>query len=140
MKLNITLLTIISFIVLSNAGYAQNPLLRPGKIIQKKLLKNQRDVFTLSLEKGGYVELVVLQKGVDAAIDVLDPSGKKIKTFDSPNGTDGPEPVSFVATSTGKYQMLVYPLIDETVSIPEKENLAEKIKAVMKLIMSASYQ
>ena len=88
--------------------------LETGKTIQKKLLKGENHLYTISLQKGEYAECVVMQKGVDLAIDVNDPSGKKIKTFDSPNGKDGPEPVSIEALQTGKYQLHVYPLLDQT--------------------------
>jgi erythromycin esterase len=93
----------------------------------KKLLKNEKHVYTAALNKGAYVELIVMQKGVDLIIDVIDPKGKKIGYFDSPNGTEGPEPVTILASAKGNYQIHIYPLIDEAgMSDSDKVKWAEE--------------
>src|SRR5215216_905016 len=99
------LLLMLFFTAFSINSFCQQQVLQPGKTYSKKLQKDENHVYTLSLDKGGYAELTVMQKGVDVAIDLIDPAGKNIKTFDSPNGTDGPEPVSFVASIKGKYRL-----------------------------------
>lgn len=94
-------------------SFSQQQILLAGGSFSKKLLKSENHVYTIALEKGGYAALVVMQKGVDLAIDVIDPSGKKVGYFDSPNGSDGPEPVTIVPSKKGKYRLHIYPLLDE---------------------------
>lgn len=113
MKRTIFFLILILLIIFSTS-YGQTTNLDTGKTIEKKLLKNENHIYTIFLHKGEYAECIVMQKGVDVAIDVTDPSGKKIKTFDSPNGQNGPEPVSVEAIQTGNYQLKIYPLNDQT--------------------------
>ena len=112
MKLTIFLLIVISAFVLPVASYGQGSTLISGKIIDKKMLKGENHLYTISLKKGEYAECVVMQKGVDLAIDVIDPSGGKMRTLDSPNGTEGPEPISIEAVQTGKYELHIYPLVE----------------------------
>ena len=104
MKLSIYSLA-FCVVVLGNSSYSQSTLLKPGKTLEGKLLKGENHVYTIKLLEGEYAECVVMQKGVDLAIDVTDPSGKKLKTFDSPNGTEGPEPVSIEALHAGIYKL-----------------------------------
>ena len=113
--------------LVSHSSFSQEQALLAGSSFSKKLLKNEKHIYTISLEKGSYAELVVMQKGVDLIIDVTDPSGKKIGSFDSPNGSDGPEPVSVTASMKGEYKLYVYPLIDEpNLSDSEKVKWAEQ--------------
>ncbi len=99
--------------VFSLPTFSQQQTLLAGSSFSKKLLKNEKHIYNISLERGGYAALVVMQKGVDLAIDVIDPSGKKVGYFDSPNGSDGPEPVTIVPSKKGKYRLHIYPLLDE---------------------------
>src|SRR6266496_2691034 len=114
---------IILALIFSTPSFSQQEVLLVGSSFSKKLLKNEKHVYAVTLEKGGYAELVVMQKGVDLAVDVTDPAGKKIGYFDSPNGTEGSEPVTISASAKGKYQIHIYPLIDE----PQMSD-SEKIK------------
>ena len=118
MKTTLFLPIVILSFFLSLASFGQSTELIPGKSIERKILKGENHLYTITLRKGEYIECVVMQKGVDLAIDVNDPAGKKLKTFDSPNGTDGPEPVSFDAMQSGKYQLHIYPLSEQT-QIPD---------------------
>ncbi len=113
MKLNSFLFILISLVAISVISYGQVVTLEPGKTTEKKLLKGQNHLYTIYLNKGEYAACTFVQKGVDLAIDVSNPSGKKIKTFDSPNGKEGPEPVSIEALQTGNYQLRIYPAIDQ---------------------------
>ncbi len=81
----------------------------PGKEIHSKLMAGKHDKYAIKLKKGEYATCVVMQEGVDVAIDIYSPIFKLIKSFDSPNGQNGPEPVSFVADTTGVYLMDIYP-------------------------------
>jgi hypothetical protein len=53
---------------------------------------------------------VVEQHGIDLLIQVMSPTRKNLGDFDSPNGGEGPENVSFVAGPAGPYNVTVAPL------------------------------
>lgn len=91
---------------------SQSAELTTDKTIEKKLLKDQQHQYTVNLKWGGFLSFTAMQKGVDLAIDVLTPTGNKLKTFDSPNGARGPEAVGFDAVAAGTYKIIVYPLIE----------------------------
>jgi len=91
---------------------AQNNVLLPNKAIDKKLAPGEHHPYTVSLKTGEYFTATVMQKGVDVAIDVIDPQGKKLGTFDSPNGDQGPEPITIEAQSAGNYQLDIYNFVD----------------------------
>jgi erythromycin esterase len=113
MKTTIFLSIVILSVFVSGISYGQGTELIPGKPITVKILKGENHLYTITLRKGEYAECVVMQKGVDLAIDVNDPAGKKLKTIDSPNGIDGPEPISIEALQNGKYQLHIYPMNDQ---------------------------
>ena len=48
----------------------------------------------LALGAGKYAELVVDQQGVDVVVELFGPGGALLNSVDSPNGRQGPEPVS----------------------------------------------
>jgi hypothetical protein len=90
---------------------AQGPTtLQLGTPIERTLKAGQTQEFTINLEENTFVQLVVEQRGIDATVKVFAPSGKIIGDFDSPNGNDGPEHVSFVAAAAGPYLIAVTPL------------------------------
>ncbi len=66
--------------------------------------------FNLKLEAGQFARVVVMQKGVDVVVTALAPSGAKVAEVDSPNGTQGPEPVDLYAKEGGTYTFLVQSL------------------------------
>ena len=101
-------------LTLSASTAAQGPaILSPGGPISQRLVPPQAHRFALPLRSGESAELVVDQKGVDVAVDVLDPRGRLLDTIDSPNGRNGPEPVFVVARTTGNYVVVVRPLDGE---------------------------
>lgn len=78
--------------------------------LEANIAPGQIDSYTLPLRKGESAEIVVLQQGVDLAVDLVAPDGKLVTTVDSPNGRDGPEPVSIQAEAAGRYAIRVRPL------------------------------
>lgn len=109
MKSTMFFLIVVISTVLSVASYGQSTELIPGKTIERKMLKGEIHQYYISLKKGDYVKLVVVQKGVDLLIDVINPSGKTMETVDSSNGTEGSDPISIEAEQTGKYELKIYP-------------------------------
>jgi len=73
--------------------------------IERQMTTEDTHNLTINLEQDQMIELVVQQRGIDVVITVFAPDGKSIGAFDSPNGTSGPEPVSFMAEATGKYRI-----------------------------------
>lgn len=89
---------------------AQEQSLQPGTTLERQIGPNDNQIFTITLTENQYVELVVEQHGVDVVVRVASPDGKSLGEFDSPNGDNGPENVSFVAVTAGTYRVGVAPL------------------------------
>lgn len=77
------------------------------KPIEDKLAGLQQHEYQVVLEKGQFVHLVVEQKGVDVIVRLYAPNGKKITEVDSPNGTQGPEPLIAIAEEAGCHRVEV---------------------------------
>lgn len=84
--------------------------LQVGTPIERTLGPGQAQEFTVTLEENNFVQLVVEQRGIDVVVRVVSPAGKALGEFDSPNGNDGPEHVSFVGATAGAYRINVSPL------------------------------
>ena len=101
--------TLLLLFFLCSAASAQTPLV-PGTPIERKLQSGQVDTFTIDLEQNKFIQVVVEQSGIDVVVKVFSPSGKSLGEFDTPNGAEGPEHVSFVAVAAGSYRVEVGPL------------------------------
>lgn len=92
---------------------AQGPTtLQVGTPVERTLNTGQSQEFTITVEENNFVQLVVEQRGIDVVVRVGSPDGKPMSEYDSPNGNDGPEHVSFVAAAAGTYRITVRPLYD----------------------------
>jgi len=89
---------------------AQEQSLQPGTTIERQLGPNDSQAFTITLAENQFVQLVVEQHNIDVVVRVASPDGKSLGEFDSPNGDNGPENVSFVAVTAGAYRVGVTPL------------------------------
>jgi hypothetical protein len=90
---------------------AQNATrLRPGTSLERSLNPGQVHSFSVDVEENNFVQLTVLQRGMDVLIKVLSPDGKDLGLYDSPNGSEGIENVSFVANAAGVYLVKVQSL------------------------------
>jgi hypothetical protein len=96
---------------------AQEQSLQPGTPVERQLGPNETQSFTITLTENQFVQLVVDQRGIDVVVRVTAPDGKSLGEFDSPNGDNGPENVSFVAVTAGTYHIAVAPL-DRNGNIP----------------------
>jgi hypothetical protein len=105
-------LILVSFLICSPLATAQNApnALQLGTTLERQLGPGQVHEFTLTLEENSYVQFVVEQRGIDVIVKVLSPAGKVLGEYDSPNGGEGPEHVSFVAGAAGTYRISVAPL------------------------------
>ena len=87
----------------------QADTLQLGTPIERQLGPNEMHAYRIKLEANTFVQVVVEQRGIDLMIQVST-SGKSLGDFDSPNGNQGPENVSFVAVTAGNYNLVVGPL------------------------------
>jgi hypothetical protein len=81
--------------------------LQLGTPVERQLGPGQAHEFTVNLEENNLIQLVVEQQGVDVIVKVFSPSGKTVGEYDSPNGNEGPEHVSFVSPAAGTYRISV---------------------------------
>jgi CHAT domain-containing protein/Tfp pilus assembly protein PilF len=63
--------------------------------------------YSIRLERGSYLRLVVTQRGTDVCIGFWSPAGNRLLDIDSPNGTEGLEELSAVAPAPGEYRIEV---------------------------------
>lgn len=103
------LLTLLLLVILCSAASAQTKL-QLGSPIERELLPGQIHEFTVDLQENNFVQIVVEQQGIDVIVKVFSTTGKTLGNFDTPNGADGPEDVSFVAVAAGTYRVVVGPL------------------------------
>ncbi len=78
-----------------------------GKPIERNLAGNEAHSYKIVLAANQYLHVVVEQRGIDVVVALFAPDGKKIAEVDSPNGTQGEEPVSIVAETAGNYRLEV---------------------------------
>jgi hypothetical protein len=84
--------------------------LRPGLPVERSLKSGETQTFTVTLDSDTFLQLVVEQRGIDVVVRVTAPDGKSIGEFDTPNGNQGVEDVSFVAPTAGIYVVTISPL------------------------------
>jgi hypothetical protein len=100
--------------LLTVVATAQEQTLQVGTSIDRQLKAGQSHTFYVELAENVFVQLVVEQRGIDVIVKVSSPDGKSLGNFDTPNGAQGPENVSFVSTTAGKYTIIVAPLNQES--------------------------
>ncbi len=76
-----------------------------GKPIERTLSGNEAHSYKIVLAANQYLHIVVEQRGIDVVVALFAPDGKKIAEVDSPNGTQGPEPLSVLAEAAGNYRL-----------------------------------
>jgi len=103
-----------------------------GKPVEQALKGGESHWYEIALIVGQYLHIVVDQRGIDVVVILYEPSGKKEVEIDSPNGTQGPEPVSLVAETSGAYQMEVRSV--------EKDAAAGSYKATIEALRTATTQ
>jgi len=75
--------------------------LEPGVPIERELIGGQAHAYRVMLAAGQYLHIVVEQRGIDVVVMLFGPEGQRLIKMDSPNGTQGPEPISLVAEASG---------------------------------------
>ena len=83
--------------------------------IERTIGTGQTHAYEIVADENTYVQLTVEQRGIDVVVRVHHPNGRKPSEYDSPNGTEGPENVSFVTTAKTPYRIEITPLAREVV-------------------------
>lgn len=81
--------------------------LKPGKPIERELSGGGAHSYALKLKSGQLLRVDAEQKGVDVVLTLLGPDGKVLVEVDSPNGTQGPESLSHIASAKGTYTLKI---------------------------------
>jgi hypothetical protein len=68
--------------------------LKKGVPVTEFLKTGDKHRYSVLMEANMFAYFNLVQDGVDIMITTYDPDGKKIQSFDSPNGRKGPEPVT----------------------------------------------
>jgi erythromycin esterase len=79
----------------------------PAKSVERTLEPGGTHRYRFPMKRGESRELVVTQRGVDVVVEGFAPDGARLVSVDSPNGTEGDEPVEVFAASDGEYQLVV---------------------------------
>ena len=85
----------------------QSVSLEQGANLERSLQGGEAHEYQIALLSGQYLYLIVEQEGIDVAVTLFDPDGKKITTADSMNADYGPEPLVAVAEMPGAYRVAV---------------------------------
>lgn len=106
-------LTILFLSLSASAARAQTPQaggpreLPPGGTVERELAGAEAHRYSVRLGGGEFFQVRVEQKGVDVTLRLSDAGGKVAAAMDSPNGTQGPETLSFVARESGGFTLEV---------------------------------
>jgi erythromycin esterase len=79
--------------------------LEPTKPIERQLNFRETHSYKIALEMGQFLDAAVNQRGVDVVVRLFAPDGSKVADIDSPNGTEGDEPIAIEVKSTGAYRI-----------------------------------
>ena len=84
-------------------GAQESVSLEPGKPVERELSGGQSHSYKITMISGQYLHVVVAQRGIDVAVALFTPDGKKISEVDSEPLTEGSETVSAIADASGAY-------------------------------------
>ncbi|HJY30613.1 MAG TPA: hypothetical protein VJ306_21445 [Pyrinomonadaceae bacterium] len=131
--MKIRALILLPFLICSSLIVAKaqsSTTLQPGVPIERTLGPGQVHEFTVNTKANSVVQLVVEQKGIDVLVKISSPGGKPLTECDTPNGAEGNEQISFLATESGKYSVSITPLNkDDNTSGQYQINLIEAREA-----------
>lgn len=98
---------LIATITLPASSQDKKLTLSKGIPVTEQLKTGDKIIYTVNLEPAMFAFFDLEQMGIDASVTTYDPDGKKIRSFDSPNGRNGMEPVSVFSDKKGKYTIEV---------------------------------
>ncbi|RPH35843.1 class A beta-lactamase-related serine hydrolase, partial [bacterium] len=107
---SMTLLALMIMLVPSHASGQEPVTLISGKKVERDIAGVEKHQYKLQLGANSFFFAVAQQEGVDIILRLVSPGGRKLREFDSPNGTRGPEYVLATTDSAGDYLLEVTPL------------------------------
>lgn len=81
--------------------------LEPGTFVEKEITVRDSHCYKFDLVKGDYIHIVAEQKGSDVKLAVFAADGNNLLQIDRPNGSFGPEGLSFIAPASGIFYLNV---------------------------------
>lgn len=123
--------TLVVPAALAGQTVARNPAvtLERDTPFEREIVAGEVHVYSVDLESGHFLHVVVDQRGVDVTVTVTGPDEAVITEVDSPNGTEGPEPVRFAARVSGTYRLAVRPLSPDAQAGRYQIRIAEQLGA-----------
>jgi CHAT domain-containing protein/Flp pilus assembly protein TadD len=124
----------VCFVLVTNAQTADVRTLTQGQTLERELAGGGSHDYKIKVAANQYLKIIVEQKGIDVVVEVYLPDGKKLFEVDSPNGTNGPEPVELIASTEGDYVLKVRSLEDKApsgryeIKVSELRSATEKDK------------
>lgn len=105
----------IAMVGLAFTAFAQNASteLTLNAPLAREIKADETHHYQLKLLNNQTAHIVVTQQGVDAQVNIYDPAGKLFIEMDSPNGTQGAEPIWLVNHAAGVYRIEVKPFTGE---------------------------
>jgi erythromycin esterase len=91
------------------AARAEAQPLGRHKPVERELKAGETHAYEIALEAGQFLDAAVNQRGIDVVVRVFAPDGKLLAEIDSPNGTQGDEPIALQAKAAGAYRIEVVP-------------------------------
>src|SRR5262245_46167442 len=88
-------------------GAQESISLEPGKPIERELSGGQSHSYKITVISGQYLHIVVGQRGIDVAVALFTPDGKKIIEKDSEHVVERSEAISAIAEATGAHRIEV---------------------------------
>lgn len=107
MNKNIFTIIFLSFITIVCIGQTH---LTIGEGSNHTIVLHQEHEYNISLKKGEFALINIIQKGIDLTIESYTPNNELIEKFDSQNGSVGYEVVFLDAKIDGDYSLKVLPL------------------------------
>src|SRR5215471_20641086 len=84
------------------SGQSQQPReLKPGEPVEVELAAGGSHSYTVHLESGQYLHVVVDQRGIDVVVRAFDPQGMLVSESNNPVGAQGPEILSLIGSVAG---------------------------------------
>src|SRR5262249_44665944 len=81
--------------------------LEVGKPVERELAGGHAHYYRISIEAGQYMHLFVDHRGIEVVVTLYGPDDKKLIEVHSPNGPNGPEPISMIADASGGHRLEV---------------------------------
>jgi enterochelin esterase family protein len=80
-----------------------------GMMRDRALGPSDQHPYTRDLESGAAILGKVSQEGIDIALDVYGPDGRRVARLDNATGSSGAETIDFTAVRSGRYEIVIRP-------------------------------